>query len=79
MSQLLLLLFRFYRSFTGLCGRETLNCWSTFLISNFVCLQGLKAATESPLPENEKKDTLLGLYWAAQMASTYASAACNTK
>uniref|UniRef100_A0A673AYT5 Protein LEG1 homolog n=1 Tax=Sphaeramia orbicularis TaxID=375764 RepID=A0A673AYT5_9TELE len=40
--------------------------------------QGLRAAAESPLPDNEKKDALLGLYWKAQMASTYASAACNS-
>ncbi|XP_047429671.1 protein LEG1 homolog [Mugil cephalus] len=41
--------------------------------------QGLKASTDSPLPENEKKDAILGLYWAAQMASIYASAACSAK
>ncbi|XP_018551651.1 protein LEG1 homolog [Lates calcarifer] len=41
--------------------------------------QGLKAATDSPLPDNEKKDSLLGLYWAAQMASTHASSACNAR
>ncbi|KAK5853130.1 hypothetical protein PBY51_006947 [Eleginops maclovinus] len=41
--------------------------------------QGLKAATDSPVAENEKKDYLLGLYWVAQMASTYASAACNAR
>ncbi|XP_059212656.1 protein LEG1 homolog isoform X2 [Centropristis striata] len=41
--------------------------------------QGLKAAGASPLAENEKKDALLGLFWAAQMASTYASAACKAK
>merc|ERR1712002_575942 len=40
---------------------------------------GLKAAAESAQPENEKKDAILGLYWEAQMASTYASAACNAK
>ncbi|XP_067428320.1 protein LEG1 homolog [Thunnus thynnus] len=40
---------------------------------------GLKTAAESPLPENEKKDSILGLYWEAQMTSTYASAACNAK
>uniref|UniRef100_A0A8C3APF7 Protein LEG1 homolog n=2 Tax=Cyclopterus lumpus TaxID=8103 RepID=A0A8C3APF7_CYCLU len=38
--------------------------------------QGLKATAESPLPENEKKDSLLGLYWEAQMASSYGSSAC---
>ncbi|XP_037606003.1 protein LEG1 homolog [Sebastes umbrosus] len=41
--------------------------------------QGLKAAAESPLPDNEKKDSLLGLYWEAQMASTYASSACKAR
>ncbi|XP_020488109.2 protein LEG1 homolog [Labrus bergylta] len=51
---------------------DAMSKWDTFF-------QGLKAATGSPLPENEKKDALLGLYWQAQMASTYASATCNTK
>ena len=44
-----------------------------------VCLKGLKTTAESTLPENEKRDTILGLYWAAQMASIYAAAACNAK
>ncbi|XP_017264547.1 protein LEG1 homolog [Kryptolebias marmoratus] len=39
--------------------------------------QVLKA--ESTLPESEKKDSILGDYWTAQMASLYASAACSTK
>ncbi|XP_070705881.1 protein LEG1 homolog [Pempheris klunzingeri] len=51
---------------------DAMSKWDAFF-------QGLKSATESPLPENEKKDSLLGLYWAAQMASTYASATCNPK
>ncbi|KAM9339662.1 protein LEG1 homolog [Symphorus nematophorus] len=41
--------------------------------------QNLKAKAESTEPDNEKKDFLLGSYWAAQMASTYASAACNPR
>ncbi|XP_061901110.1 protein LEG1 homolog [Entelurus aequoreus] len=41
--------------------------------------QGLKASTSSPLPDNEKKDAILGLYWDAHMASLHASAACNAK
>ncbi|XP_015236137.1 PREDICTED: protein LEG1 homolog [Cyprinodon variegatus] len=41
--------------------------------------QALKATTESTLPDAEKKDSILGVYWEAQMASTYASAACDTK
>lgn len=44
-----------------------------------MCLKGLKATSESPLSDKEKKDSLLGLYWAAQMASTYASAACSNR
>ncbi|KAM8826132.1 protein LEG1 homolog [Synchiropus picturatus] len=41
--------------------------------------QGLKDAGKPPLPDNEKKDAILGLYWEAQTASTYASAACSAK
>ncbi|KAK1889555.1 Protein LEG1 like [Dissostichus eleginoides] len=51
---------------------DAMGKWDAFF-------QGLKAATDSPLPENEKKDSLLGLYWEAQMASTHASAACNAR
>ncbi|CAK6962578.1 liver-enriched gene 1%2C tandem duplicate 1 [Scomber scombrus] len=40
---------------------------------------GLKTSAESALPENEKKDSILGLYWAAQMASIYSASACNAK
>ncbi|TKS76021.1 Protein LEG1 -like protein [Collichthys lucidus] len=42
-------------------------------------VQGLKSAKDSPLPDNEKKDSLLGLYWAAQMVSTHTSAICNAR
>ncbi|KAM6905853.1 protein LEG1 homolog [Lycodopsis pacificus] len=49
---------------------DAMTKWDAFF-------QGLKAA--SLLPENEKKDALLGLFWAAQMASSYASAACNSR
>nr|XP_057913807.1 protein LEG1 homolog [Doryrhamphus excisus] len=41
--------------------------------------QGLKASIDSTLPNNEKKDAILGLYWEAHMASLHASAVCNTK
>ncbi|CAJ1077349.1 protein LEG1 homolog [Xyrichtys novacula] len=41
--------------------------------------QGLKASVDSPLPDAEKRDAILGLYWEAHMASTYASAACDAK
>ncbi|XP_051265528.1 protein LEG1 homolog [Dicentrarchus labrax] len=51
---------------------DAMSTWDAFF-------QGLKSAAESELPENEKKDALLGLYWAAQMASTQASATCNAK
>ncbi|XP_029281720.1 liver-enriched gene 1, tandem duplicate 1 [Cottoperca gobio] len=51
---------------------DAMTKWDAFF-------QGLKAAADSPLPDNEKKDSLLGLYWDAQMASSYASAACNPK
>lgn len=42
-------------------------------------LKGLKAVVDSPLTEVEKKDSLLGLYWAAQMATSTASSACSTR
>jgi len=51
---------------------DVMNKWDAFF-------QGLKSATEPTVPNNEKKDSLLGLYWTAQMASTYASAVCNTR
>jgi len=58
-------------------------CYTKLLKYDFndLCasLKALKASSESVLPENEKKDSLLGVYWAAQMASTYASAACNAR
>uniref|UniRef100_A0A3B4ZRZ8 Protein LEG1 homolog n=1 Tax=Stegastes partitus TaxID=144197 RepID=A0A3B4ZRZ8_9TELE len=41
--------------------------------------KGLKAAAESTQPDNEKKDTILGQYWAAQMASLAATTGCNAK
>ncbi|XP_054617900.1 protein LEG1 homolog [Dunckerocampus dactyliophorus] len=46
--------------------------WDAFFL-------GLKASTESTLPVNEKKDSILGLYWEAHMASLHASAACSAK
>uniref|UniRef100_A0A3Q0QVS5 Phospholipase B-like n=1 Tax=Amphilophus citrinellus TaxID=61819 RepID=A0A3Q0QVS5_AMPCI len=33
----------------------------------------------SSVSDDVKKDSILGLYWAGQMASTYASAACNAR
>ncbi|XP_028294923.1 liver-enriched gene 1, tandem duplicate 1 [Gouania willdenowi] len=51
---------------------DAMNKWDAFF-------QGLRDAATSPLPDSEKKDLLLGLYWAAQMASIYASSACNAK
>ncbi|XP_027140226.1 protein LEG1 homolog isoform X2 [Larimichthys crocea] len=41
--------------------------------------EGLKSAKDSPLPDNEKKDYLLGIYWAAQMVSTHTSAMCSAR
>ncbi|XP_057679249.1 protein LEG1 homolog [Corythoichthys intestinalis] len=41
--------------------------------------QGLKASTESTLPDNEKKDAILGLYWAAHMASLHEAKNCKDK
>lgn len=43
------------------------------------CFKGLKTTSESLLPDDVKKDTILGVYWDALMASTYASAACNPR
>ncbi|XP_072218306.1 protein LEG1 homolog [Leuresthes tenuis] len=51
---------------------DAMSKWDAFF-------QALKVSSESVLPDNEKKDSLLGVYWAAQMASTYASAACNAR
>ncbi|XP_034756944.1 protein LEG1 homolog [Etheostoma cragini] len=51
---------------------DAMSKWDAFF-------QGLKAAAESPLPENEKKDSLLGLFWVAEMASAHASATCNSR
>uniref|UniRef100_A0A3B4AXE8 Protein LEG1 homolog n=1 Tax=Periophthalmus magnuspinnatus TaxID=409849 RepID=A0A3B4AXE8_9GOBI len=51
---------------------DVINNWDSFF-------QGLKDATTSPLPENEKKDAILGLYWRAQMSSTAAHSTCQDK
>ncbi|XP_042359782.1 protein LEG1 homolog [Plectropomus leopardus] len=51
---------------------DAMTKWDAFF-------QGLNATHNPPLSDAEKKDTLLGLYWEAQMASTYASAACKDK
>ncbi|XP_061602809.1 protein LEG1 homolog [Cololabis saira] len=51
---------------------DAMSKWDVFF-------QAVKTYAESTLPENEKKDSLLGMYWQAQMASTYASAACNAR
>nr|XP_040017459.1 protein LEG1 homolog [Gasterosteus aculeatus aculeatus] len=51
---------------------DAMTKWDAFF-------QGLLDAADSPLPDNEKKDALLGLYWQAQMASTYASSACSAR
>uniref|UniRef100_A0A3Q3XBS3 Protein LEG1 homolog n=1 Tax=Mola mola TaxID=94237 RepID=A0A3Q3XBS3_MOLML len=51
---------------------DVMSKWDTFF-------QGLKAAAESAAPDSEKKDSLLGLYWAAQTASTHASSVCNSR
>ncbi|XP_061126491.1 protein LEG1 homolog [Syngnathus typhle] len=51
---------------------DVMTQWDAFF-------QGLKASTASPLPENEKKDSILGLYWAAHMASLNAASACSAK
>ncbi|KAI3364417.1 hypothetical protein L3Q82_011210, partial [Scortum barcoo] len=42
-------------------------------------VQRLQSVSESALPDNEKKDSILGLYWAAQTASTSASAVCKPR
>ncbi|KAM4528663.1 protein LEG1 homolog [Fundulus diaphanus] len=51
---------------------DVMSKWDAFF-------QALKATTESTLPDNEKKDSILGVYWTAQTASTHASAVCNAK
>ncbi|KAM9355008.1 LOW QUALITY PROTEIN: protein LEG1 homolog [Pholidichthys leucotaenia] len=51
---------------------DAMSKWDAFF-------QGLKVAAESTQTDNEKKDSILGLYWAAQMASTHASAACSNR
>uniref|UniRef100_A0A668VHY8 Uncharacterized protein n=1 Tax=Oreochromis aureus TaxID=47969 RepID=A0A668VHY8_OREAU len=51
---------------------DAMSKWDAFF-------QGLKTTSESLLPDDVKKDTILGVYWDAQMASTYASAACNAR
>ncbi|XP_056872382.1 protein LEG1 homolog [Takifugu flavidus] len=51
---------------------DAMSKWDAFY-------QGLKALVDSPLPEGVKKDTLLGLYWAAQMATSAGSSACSTR
>lgn len=43
------------------------------------CPKGLNASTNAPLPENERKDSILGLYWNAHMASLHAAAVCRAK
>lgn len=51
-----------------------------FSLSLSVCLKGVKALGGSRLPEGEKKDSLLGLYWAAEMASVASSSsACKSR
>ncbi|XP_005725071.1 liver-enriched gene 1, tandem duplicate 1 [Pundamilia nyererei] len=51
---------------------DAMSKWDAFF-------QGLKTTSESLLPDDVKKDTILGVYWDALMASTYASAACNPR
>ncbi|KAK7909755.1 hypothetical protein WMY93_014439 [Mugilogobius chulae] len=52
---------------------DAMNNWDAFY-------QGLKESVTSPLPENEKKDAILGLYWKAQASSTAAaSTSCVAK
>ncbi|CAN9507733.1 unnamed protein product [Ophioblennius macclurei] len=41
--------------------------------------QGLKDLKDSPMPDLEKKDTLLGLFWDGQMMAANISAVCNSK
>ncbi|XP_058469079.1 protein LEG1 homolog [Solea solea] len=51
---------------------DVMSKWDAFF-------QGLKSASESPLSDAEKKDALLGLNWAAQLASTHSSSVCDTR
>ncbi|KAM4712908.1 protein LEG1 homolog [Anableps anableps] len=51
---------------------DAMSKWDAFF-------QALKPTSESTVPDNEKKDSILGVYWAAQMATTYASSTCNAK
>ncbi|CAL1585950.1 unnamed protein product [Knipowitschia caucasica] len=51
---------------------DAINNWDMFF-------QGLKESTSSPLPENEKQDAILGLYWKAQTSSIAASSTCINK
>ncbi|KAM9840280.1 protein LEG1 homolog [Aulostomus maculatus] len=52
---------------------EPMAKWDAFF-------QGLTTMNDSPLPADEKKDTILGLYWDAQRASRIASSApCTPK
>ncbi|XP_007561104.1 liver-enriched gene 1, tandem duplicate 1 [Poecilia latipinna] len=51
---------------------DAMTKWDAFF-------QALKPTSESTLPDNEKKDSILGVYWVAQMATTYASSTCNVK
>uniref|UniRef100_A0A3B3VBL2 Protein LEG1 homolog n=1 Tax=Poecilia latipinna TaxID=48699 RepID=A0A3B3VBL2_9TELE len=43
---------------------DAMTKWDAFF-------QALKPTSESTLPDNEKKDSILGVYWVAQMATTY--------
>ncbi|XP_028253554.1 liver-enriched gene 1, tandem duplicate 1 [Parambassis ranga] len=51
---------------------DAMSKWDAFF-------QGLKTLSVSREADREKKDSILGLYWAAQMASTYASTACDAR
>uniref|UniRef100_A0A3Q0QV47 Uncharacterized protein n=1 Tax=Amphilophus citrinellus TaxID=61819 RepID=A0A3Q0QV47_AMPCI len=51
---------------------DAMSAWDAFF-------QGLKTMSEASVSDDVKKDSILGLYWAGQMASTYASAACNAR
>ncbi|XP_074541958.1 protein LEG1 homolog [Halichoeres trimaculatus] len=51
---------------------DAMTKWDNFF-------KGLLASGGSSAPDNEKKDTLLGLYWEAHMASIDASSACDAR
>ncbi|XP_030578286.1 liver-enriched gene 1, tandem duplicate 1 [Archocentrus centrarchus] len=51
---------------------DAMSAWDAFF-------QGLKTMSEASVSDDVKRDSILGLYWAGQMASTYASAACNAR